>query len=159
MWIDRQDLPQSDVDSLLGSPYRIDVASIGGRRVPDPDRRLQDLASRSPAIAGVAARLRPLKGDGLSRLLAFCSDMDHAIERLSARLRPGAIQFWTLGNRRISAHPVPTSTIVSQLATARGAKELTVLHRRFPRNAKRMAHRNDSVPLMDTEQVLVLQSR
>jgi site-specific DNA-methyltransferase (cytosine-N4-specific) len=158
MWIDRGDLPAADVDQLLGSPYRIDVASVGGRRVADRDGRLDVLCDRSPAIADTAAVLRPLAGNGLDRFLAFCSDLDKAIETFTVRLRPGAIQFWTLGNRRISGQLTPTSTIVSELAAARGGVELVTLHRRFPRNAKRMATRNDTVALMDSEQILVLQT-
>lgn len=159
MWIDPTDLPTGDVETLLASPYRIDVASVGGRRVVDADARLEELGARSPAIASTAAQLRPLNGDGLTRFLAFCSDLEMAIEAISGRLRPGAIQFWTLGNRRISGQVAPTSTIVGELSAARGAIELTTIHRRFPRNAKRMGTRNDTVPLMDTEQILVMQSR
>lgn len=159
MWIDRTDLPPGDLETLLASPYRIDVASVGGRRVADAESRLDELRKRSPAIASTAALLRPLDGDGFTRFLAFCSDLDKAIEAVSTRLRPGAIQFWTLGNRRISGQLAPTSTIVSELSASRGAIELTTIQRRFPRNAKRMGAKNDTVPLMDTEQILVLQSR
>lgn len=158
MWIDRADLPPGDLEPLLASPYRIDVASVGGRRVPDRDSRLDALSLRSPAIASTAALLRPLHGDGLDRFVAFCSDLDRAISAVTGRLRPGAIQFWTVGNRRISGVIAPTSRIVGELSTARGATELTTIHRRFPRNAKRMAARNDSVALMDTEQIVVLQT-
>jgi site-specific DNA-methyltransferase (cytosine-N4-specific) len=158
MWIDRADLPGTVVDELLASPYRIDVASVGGRRVIDREARLDVLCDRSPAVADTAGALRPLAGNGLDRFLAFCSDLDEAIETFMTRLRPGAIQFWTLGNRRISGQLTPTSTIVSELAAARGARELITLHRRFPRNAKRMAARNDTVALMETEQILVLQT-
>lgn len=158
MWIDRNDLPAGDLEPLLGSPYRIDVASVGGRRVADGEARLGALSERSSSVASTAALLRPLNGDGLDRFLAFCSDLDRAVEAFSGRLRPGAIQFWTLGNRRISGQLIPTSTIVSELSAARGAIELTTIHRRFPRNAKRMAARNDTVALMDTEQILVLQT-
>lgn len=159
MWIDRDDLaPGEEVDPLLASPYRIDVASIGGRRIADREERLAELSARSPAIAATAALLRPLDGNGLERFLAFCSDLDRAIDAVSGRLRPSAFQFWTLGNRRISGQVAPTSTIVSELSAARGAVEVTTLHRRFPKNAKRMATRNDTVALMDTEQILVLRS-
>lgn len=160
MWIDRQDLPETKaIDALLATAYRIDMASIGGSWVEDHAQRLADLSERSDAIAATAAVLAPIRGDGLRRFLAFCSDMDTAINAISRRLRPGALQFWTLGNRRICGEVVPTSTIVSQLSAAAGARELTTLHRKFPRNAKRMASRNDAVPLMDTEQILVLQSK
>lgn len=158
MWIDREDLPRGDLDPLLESPYRIDVASLGGRRVADSDARLEVLCQRSPALASTTALLRPLAGDGLHRFLAFCSDLDRAIEMVNGRLRPGACQFWTLGNRRISGLLMPTSTIVSELSASRGAAEVTTLHRRFPRNARRMATRNDTVALMDTEQILVMQT-
>lgn len=160
MWIDRQDLPETrGLDDLLETAYRIDMASIGGSWVEDDARRLADLSQRSDAIAATAAHLASTRGDGLRRFIAFCSDMDGAISAISRRLRPGAVQFWTLGNRRISGRVVPTATIISELSAATGARELTTLHRKFPRNAKRMAWRNDAVPLMNTEQILVLQSK
>lgn len=158
MWIDRDDLPPGNLAPLLGSPYRIDVASLGGRRVADSNARLKALHERSPAIKSTAEMLRPLEGNGLDRFLSFCSDLDRAIHVVTQRLRPDACQFWTLGNRRISGQLIPTSTIVSELSTSRGATELTTLHRRFPRNARRMATRNNTVDLMDTEEILVLQT-
>lgn len=159
MWIDQEDLPvEGDIASLVGNPYRLDVASIGGRRVGDADARLRELAERSPMVRATADALAGVGGDGVDRFVAFCSDMDKAVEIIAGRLRPGAFQFWTLGNRRICGQVVPTSRIVSELSASRGATELVTIHRRFPRNAKRMAARNDTVALMDTEQILVMQS-
>jgi site-specific DNA-methyltransferase (cytosine-N4-specific) len=158
MWIERADIVAGDLEPLLGSPYRIDVASIGGRRVADLHASLDDLGRRSEAIASTRKALAGATGDGLHRFAAFCADLDRAIDALEGRLRPGAIQFWTLGNRRISGQVVPTSTIVSQLSASRGATELVILSRSFPKNSRRMAARNDTVQLMDTEQILVLRS-
>lgn len=159
MWIDRQDVVAgNDLDRLLLSPYRLDVASIGGRRVRNLDIALAALADRSAAIASTSKALTGSAGDGLHRFAAFCADLDRAIGIFQTRLRPGAIQFWTLGNRRISGHIVPTSTIVSELSASRGARELVRLTRSFPKNSRRMAARNDTVPLMDSEQILVVRS-
>ena len=159
MWIDRADLPPTNiVDDLLGSPYRTDVASLGGRRKRDRDVTRRELSWRSEQLAETASRLARRQGDGLDRFLSFCADLDAAIHAIGPRLRPGAVQFWTLGDRRISGLAVPMSRIVAELSASRGTIELTTVHRRIPNNAKRMALRNDSVPTMAAEDILVLQA-
>jgi len=159
MWIDRADLPRTNmVDDLLGSPYRTDVASLGGRRNRDPGTTRRELSGRSEQLANTAERLSRRAGDGLGRFLSFCADLDAAIDTIGPRLRRGAVQFWTLGDRRISGLAVPTSRIVAELSASRGTVELTTVRRRIPNNAKRMALRNDTVPTMAAEDVLVLQT-
>jgi site-specific DNA-methyltransferase (cytosine-N4-specific) len=160
MWIDHKDLPvaREEVNRLLGSPYRIDVASLGGRRVRNDDDALKRLHERSPSLAKTARQLVNQPGDGHTRLIAFCADLASAIDVITLRLRPGALQFWTLGDRRISGLLVPTSRIVAELAAACGSNELTTLRRRIPRGSKRMAVRNSAVPTMCNEEVLVMQT-
>jgi hypothetical protein len=156
-WIDPRDLPRPTVaKDLLESPYRIDVASLGGRRRRDREEQIAALCERSPSFAATVDDLRGKSGDGLERLVSFCVDLDAAIEAIGGRMRPGAVQFWTLGDRRVSGLPVPTCRIVAQLSGSRGSTELTSIERRIPRHTKRMASRNDSVPTMSVEHVLVL---
>jgi site-specific DNA-methyltransferase (cytosine-N4-specific) len=159
MWVDRADLPcRGELDELLGSPYRLDVASIGGRSPSDHSAALKQLKDRSPSVASTAATLGRLEGTGLDRFVAFTADLDAAIAAIGPRLRPSAMQFWTLGNRRISGVAIPTTAIVQELSQSRGASHVHTIKRSFPRNAKRMASRNDSVSLMDTEDILILRS-
>lgn len=159
LWIETKDLfDPASAHNLLGSPYRMDNASVGGQRVKDRDERLRTLTERSDSLARTAALLRNGTGDGFDRFLSFCSDMDYAIDAIGNRLHPGGVQFWTLGNRRITGHLMPTTSIVRELTASRGAQEVTTITRRIPRNARRMATRNDSVPLMDSEQILVMVS-
>lgn len=159
MWIDRADLPAGQlVDELLGSPYRTDVASLGGRRPADPKQVRRDLAVKSDSIARTSQALARQSGDGLDRFLSFCHDLERAIAATGPRLRPGAFQFWTLGDRRIRGHQVPTTRIVSELSKTHGAVEVTTIPRVIPRNAKRMALRNDTVATMASEDILILQS-
>lgn len=159
MWIDRTDLPAGQlVDDLLGSPYRTDAASLGGRRPTDPGLVEHDLAAKSDSVAITARALSRETGDGHHRFLSFCHDLEEAIAATGPRLRPGAMQFWTLGDRRIRGHRVPTTQIVAELSAARGAVEVSTIRRAIPGNAKRMALRNDTVATMSTEDILVLQS-
>lgn len=159
MLIDQQDLPAvHSVDALLGSPYRIDVASLGGRRPKSLDKTQAALSERSMAVAKTAQSLAARPGDGRERFLSFAADLADAIEAITPRLRPGAVQFWTLGNRRISGLLIPTTQIVAELSLAEGATELTTVRRRIPRGSKRMAARNDTGSTMSTEDILVLQT-
>lgn len=159
MWIDRADIPAGpNVEELLGSPYRTDVASLGGRRTSEPGYVRDELSKRSASVAATAEALSTKPGNGLGRFLSFCNDIDAAIAATGPRLRSGAIQFWTLGERRISGLQIPSTRIVAELSGARGASEVTTIRRAIPRNAKRMALRNDTVETMATEDILVLQS-
>lgn len=159
MWIDRSDLPAGQlVDELLGSPYRTDVASLGGRRPSNPEQVNRDLSVKSESIATTARALARQDEHGRLRFLSYCHDLDATITATMPRLRPGAIQFWTLGDRRISGHQVPTTRIVAELSAAHGAVEVTTIPRVIPRNAKRMALRNSTVATMANEDILVLQS-
>lgn len=159
MWIERFDLPRGRaVDQLLRTPYRTDLASLGGRRPKNCNEIDRRLSAQSDALARTARLLAERPGDGLNRFLGFCADLDAAINVISTRLRPGAFQFWTLGDRRISGISVPTTRIVAELSQSRHIKEVTAITRRIPRNAKRMALRNDTVPTMASEDILVLQT-
>lgn len=157
-WIDRTDLGHVEqVEHLMGSPYRTDVASLGGRGVLRRYERYDSLLEKSDYVRSTAEKLREFRGDGEQRLLAFCTDLDRAINSITARLRPGAIMFWTLGERKINGIQIPTTSIVAELCGALGARELTVIEREIPNNAKRMALRNNTVTTMSTELVLVMQ--
>lgn len=157
-WIDAADLDGGDMLSdLTASPYRIDAASLGGRATRDLDERVRALADRSDSVGATRKLLKDEPGDGLRRFATFVCDLDDAMDAIGSQLRPNAFQFWTLGERSISGHRMPTTRIVAELAASRGCAEVVTLTRSIPNNRKRMAIRNDSVTTMASETILVLQ--
>lgn len=157
-WIDANDLDGAEqLEQLIGSPYRTDVASLGGRAPSDLSERLKALMERSDSVRATATLLADLPGDGLRRFGTFVCDLDEAMVKINGQLRPKAFQFWTLGERSISKHRLPTTRIVAELAASHGCAEIVTLTRSIPNGRKRMAIRNDSVATMGTESILVLQ--
>lgn len=158
-WMNRRDIGSTEViDELLGSPYRTDVASLGGRIVRQTTAQVELLLERSPQLRATANKLGRLDGNGYGRFMGFCLDLDRAIGAILKRVRPAGTMFWTLGERRVSGIQIPTTRIVAEISASHNASELTVLHRTIPKNAKRMAARNDRVATMHTETILVMQA-
>lgn len=158
-WIDPADLDGGDrLVDLIENPYRTDVASLGGRPGAEMVDQLVELGERSDSVREVSKLLKDVPGDGLRRFGAFVCDLDEAMRKINTQLRPGAFQFWTLGERSIASHRIPTTRIVAELATAQGCTEVVTLTRSIPNGRKRMAIRNDSGSTIRSETILVMQS-
>lgn len=157
-WIDPADLDGGDeLATLIENPYRTDVASLGGRPSGDVVDLLTQLAERSDSVREVSKLLKDMPGDGLRRFGTFVCDLDDAMRKINTQLRPGAFQCWTLGERSISSHRIPTTRIVAELAAAQGCSEVVTLTRSIPNGRKRMAIRNDSGSTIRSETILVMQ--
>lgn len=158
-WVDRRDLDGGEqLASLLANPYRTDGASLGGRWTAETAEHFADLCLRSESARQIAQQLQGLRGDGYRRFAAFVCDFDKALEHINSQLRPGAFQFWTLGDRSISGIRIPTTKIVNELALDRGARHVVKLKREIPNGRKRMAIRNDTVSTIRSESILVVQT-
>ncbi|MBZ5740667.1 hypothetical protein [Nocardioides mangrovi] len=157
-WIDRADLDGGDrLADLIATPYRTDVASLGGKAGPDVLKRVTTLGASSDGVRITAKLLQDLPGDGLRRFSTFVCDLDDAMMAINRQLRAGAFQFWTLGERSISGNRIPTTQIVTELAARHGCAHVVTLARNIPNGRKRMAIRNDTVGTMRAESILVLQ--
>lgn len=157
-WIDPRDLDGGDqLAPLIETPYRTDVASLGGKSGPTTMSRLAELSEASGAIRDTRKTIQDREGDGIRRFATFVTDLDEAMGKINMQLRPYAFQFWTLGERSISGHRIPTTQIVADMAALRGCTEVVTLTRAIPNGRKRMAIRNDTVATMGTESILVLQ--
>lgn len=157
-WIDPADLDGGEkLANLIENPYRTDVASLGGKASPDILDRIARLGEQSDAVRETTKLLKDLPGDGLRRFATFICDLDEAIIKINRQLRPGAFQLWTLGERSISGHRIPTTQIVNDLAGLQGCMHVVTLVRTIPNGRKRMAIRNNTVGTMRAESILVLQ--
>jgi site-specific DNA-methyltransferase (cytosine-N4-specific) len=157
-WIDPNDLDGGDgLTELIGNPYRTDVASLGGKASPDLMDRIAQLAEGSDSVRATVKLLKDLPGDGLRRFATFICDLDDAMHKINRQLRPGAFQFWTLGERSISGSRIPTTQIVTELAALQDCSHVVTLARSIPNGRKRMAIRNDTVATIRAESILVLQ--
>jgi hypothetical protein len=157
-WIDPADLDGGDeLATLIENPYRTDVASLGGRPSGEVVDLLTQLSERSDSVREVSKLLKDMSGDGLRRFGTFVCDLDDAMRKINTQLRPSAFQCWTLGERSISSHRIPTTRIVAELAAAQGCSEVVTLTRAIPNGRKRMAIRNDSGSTIRSETILVMQ--
>ena len=153
-WIDRNDIDGLDSDECVANTHRLDTLSLGGSRSRRQDR-LESLLDRSPQFKRSLDSLGDAPHDRRSRLIAFYTDLDDCLGPIVNFVRPGGLLVWTTGDRRIGGVKIPMAPILRELL-GRRADCVTELNREIPPARKRMPSRNDSVPTMGDETILVM---
>jgi len=153
-WIDRNDIDGLDSDECVANTHRLDTLSLGGSRSRRRDR-LVSLLDRSPQLKRSFDSLGDAPHDRRSRLIAFYTDIDDSLGRIVDLVRPGGLLVWTTGDRRIGGVKVPMAPILRELLD-KSTDFVTALSREIPQTRKRMPARNDSVPTMGDETILVM---
>ena len=151
-WIDLHDIDESANSSYLRSTCEIDYRSLGGRK-RNAISEAEHLLDVSPSLTGTLSRLADLPPDRERRVAAFCRDLDASLRAVLAVLRAHAYMVWTVGNRRVGGHKVPTDAILTELLAAHQVHLITRIDRKIPN--KRMAIRNGIAKTMRDEAILV----
>ena len=151
-WIDLHDIDKKADVRYLSSTCEIDTRSLGGSK-RNALQDVQKLLPRSSSLQQALRRLNGFPSDRAKRVAAFCRDLDASLTAALSALRPSAYMIWTIGNRRVGGHPVPTDAILQELLAARGVHLVTRIERTIPN--KRMATRNAIAKTMRHEAILV----
>lgn len=152
-WIDEEDLPAG---RMPGSAYEIDRLSLGGHLKHACDAT-KALADRSESFARCAMSLAKGSRNAQQRLAAFFRDLSQSIDSLVPQVRSGGWLVWTLADRHIEGHRIPTTAIVRELLEDAVCVEVATLTRSIPAGRKRMAPRNNISETMTSESVLMVQ--
>lgn len=152
-WIDFSDIDPKLDASYLQSTHEIDFRSLGGSRVVSEDD-IHRLCTLSDSFAQTIALLESAPRDRSIRVAAFCRDLERTVDPIFERLRPGALMFWIVGNRRVAGQIIPLDDILLDLLITRDAQLICRISRRI--HTKRSALRNQIAPTMRRETVLVL---
>ncbi|GAA3587381.1 site-specific DNA-methyltransferase [Klugiella xanthotipulae] len=156
-WLDANDIPGGFDPGLLDSTSRIDTMSLGGSlKMADVAR--EGLEQDSPALADFLLKIQDVPALR-KKVLSFCRDYQNSLTLVSARLKPGAFCFFTLGERRVGKQVFPLVEITKQLLEAEGHDVVTVIERVLPAGRKRMASKNSEGATMATEWILVTEAR
>ncbi len=153
-WIDRSDITGLDSDECVANTHRLDTLSLGGSRSRRYER-LESLLDRSPQLRRSFDSLCDAPHDRRSRLIAFYTDIDDSLGPIVNLVRPGGLLVWTTGDRRIGGVKIPMAPILRELLGKR-TDFVSALSREIPQTRKRMPSRNDSVPTMGDETILVM---
>ena len=151
-WIDLHDIDEKADVRCLSSTCEIDMRSLGGSK-RNAVQDVQKLLTHSSSLQQALRRLKDFPADRAKRVAAFCRDLDASLSTVLSALRPSAYMIWTVGNRRVGGHPVPTDAILQELLAARGVYLVTRIERKIPN--KRMATRNATAKTMRDEAILV----
>lgn len=152
-WVDLGDVGASK--ELLASTHEIDARSLGGS-LRHARSRGDALRDRSASLALTLDRLgHGHPPDRLSRVAAFCDDLDAALAAAMLPLRPLAPMIITLGDRMVGGGRVPTASIVKELLETRGARHLETVERAIPSYRKRHPLRNSISETINAEATLI----
>ena len=152
-WVDLDDIDPAIDHDLLRTTHEIDRRSLGGIRRILP-QETQELCDKSQSFTSATKAMRDQPRDRSARITAFCRDLDHTLDPILARLKPGAYMIWIVGNRRVGGRALPLDRILTELLVSRGAVTIGQFSRMIP--TKRMAIRNDVAETMGRESILVL---
>ena len=131
-WIDLHDIDEDADSRCLRTTHEIDARSLGGSK-KNAVEDVTHLMDVSPSLKQTLCRLKKLPADRGVRVAAFCRDLDGALGAVLQALRPSAYMIWTVGNRRVGGDPVPTDGILEELMDARGARLVTRIERKIPK--------------------------
>lgn len=151
--IDLQDIDEKVDRAYLATTHEIDSRSLGGSRKITP-KDIKELADLSRSFKEIVGRLESEPRDRLGRVTAFCRDLNRCLTPILTALKPGSYMIWTVGNRCVAGHRMPTDSILLELLAAKGAVSVVRLNRSIP--SKRMATKNSIANTMSMESVLVL---
>jgi hypothetical protein len=152
-WIDFKDIdPAADI-ATLRTTQEIDRRSLGGK-ASDEAWSEDKLLAASPRLKRFADELPAKPEDGRARLLRFYGDFGASLEGILGVMKPSSYMIWTVGNRSIAGHQVPTDLVLSELIEGLDCKVVTTLTRRI--HHKRMPDRNASSATMREEKILLV---
>lgn len=154
-WIDLEDIHEDIDPYCLCSTHELDTRSLGGSK-KNALSSVKSLRKCSPTLNATLHRLEQLPPDRAAKVAAFFRDLDASLRVALNTLKPNSYMLWTLGNRRVGGHSVPSDLILKELLALRRVRFLKKIERNIP--SKRMATRNTVSSTMRKESILVFKA-
>lgn len=156
-WIGGRDIEGGIDPALLSTTASIDAVSLGGSNKGVLERR-DELVAVSDGLRDFLDQITG-RDTLLKKVLSFTGDYYDTLQAVSARLRPGAYCFFTLGERRVGKQLFPLVAITAELLESVDHVRVHEFHRNLPLGRKRMAVSNSEGATMASETVLVTRRR
>ncbi len=152
-WIDLKDIDEKANSELLRTTLEIDNRSLGGKiKKLDPDE-IFSLYDRSKTFLKIHQTLLLAVPDRADKVVSFLRDLFQVIEKVFEVMKPNSYQVWTVGNRTVGGIEIPNNEILKEFVLSKGGILVTKIEREIIN--KRMAKRNSSSALMNTEDILI----
>ncbi len=152
-WIDLHDINNKVNSDVLKSTHEIDTRSLGGRVTTKNQSDVNYLSEQSEMFEQTASKLKLQDRQGLNKVVSFLCDLNKVIQNVSKVMKPNSYQVWTIGNRTVGGLEIPNSKILQEFVSANGGTLVHKIEREIIN--KRMAKRNSSSALMNTEDILI----
>lgn len=152
-WIDMKDIDKKASKDLLKTTLEIDSKSLGGKIRGLTDEELNLLYQKSDSFMATHQRLKAEVPDKADKVVVFLHDLYQVIEKVFEVMKPDSYQIWTIGNRSVGGIEIPNNEILKEFISINGGILVAKIEREIIN--KRMAKRNDSTTLMNTEEILI----
>lgn len=152
-WIDFKDISSEADESFLRTTQEVDRRSLGGSRSRRLDEQIEQLRPLSRTLASTFDALASKPRDRSSRVAAFYSDFQNAVDCIVGAMQVNAYLIWTVGNRRIGGIEIKNDLILTELLERRNI--LLVDHVDRTIHQKRMPPRNRISKTMSREKILI----
>jgi hypothetical protein len=153
-WIDFKDIDVRASETCLRTTYEIDNRSLGGRPLKGQTRRTtEEILNASPSLARVIRNIPKEPLDRRRRILTFAQDIDTSLKSIAAAANSNAYLIFTVGSRRVANKRIPLNSIVAELFSIYGVKQILSITRKIP--TKRMATRNSVASTIRKEQIAI----
>lgn len=152
-WIDLIDIDDQVNKDFLRTTMEIDSRSLGGKLSGIDQEKINQLCVDSSAFFETRKAIGKVDVSLVKKVDAFLIDLNQTIENIFAVMKPNSYQIWTIGNRCVGGIEVPNVTIVKELIEKNQGKLVATVERDIIR--KRMAKRNSTSSLMNTEDILI----
>jgi site-specific DNA-methyltransferase (cytosine-N4-specific) len=160
-WIDVKDIDESFNAKLLETLYEIDNISLGG---VSSKKRTESISGRldgkSETLSAQIDTINGLAPKQVNKIIAFYSDFDNFLEKLTRRIKPSGVSVWTLGNRRVARQEIFMNKILAELSGSYDLSLLTsfsrkILNKRMPKINAYKGEANELIGTMTREHILI----
>ena len=160
-WIDWNDIGSAVDAKLLETLYEIDNISLGGvssnKSLTIEKRKVIE---KSATLLEQVETINDMAPKQVNKLIAFYSDFDRFLEKMTMRIKPTGVAVWTIGNRRIARQEIFMNRILTELGAFYNMKLLTsfsrkILNKRMPRINAYKGDAKDLIGTMTREHILI----
>lgn len=152
-WIDLNDIDEKADQELLRTTLEIDTRSLGGKITKLTTDEINLLYGKSKSFEKIHKKLLNEVPDRANKVVVFLKDLFQVIENIFEVMKPNSYQVWTIGNRSVGGIEIPNNEILKDFVVSKGGILVTKIEREIIN--KRMAKRNSSSALMNTEDILI----
>jgi hypothetical protein len=152
-WIDFLDIDDKADCEVLRTTLEIDNRSLGGGSRELNDEQIHFLSQKSKTFNETYLKLKNYSPELVRKVLVFIYDLSNVVENVFKVMKDDSYQVWTIANRTVGGLEIPNTLILRELIEEKSGILITQIEREIIN--KRMAKRNNSSSLMNTEDILI----